>query len=341
MGPAFATLGGAVREQGGENATGNSYCIQKGLARMSTGSGIMLAVGGAALVLGVAYGVNTVSYRDAELEVMAARVAQVEARNDVLEGRASEAGDLAARVAELEAQLTMALAAPEAAEAAPVAEDTAVAASASFGDAQAGVQVFRKCQSCHAVGADAKDRVGPHLNGIFGRRAGLHDGFNYSDDMAMMGADGLTWTLEMLDAYLENPKALVSRTRMNFAGLKDTQDRADVLTFLRQYSDNPANIPEAVPTAMAPEVTLSPEILAIVGDPEYGEYLASECETCHQRSGADDGIPSITQWPEDDFVIAMHAYKQKIRPHPVMQMMAGRLSDEEIAALAAYFGDLD
>ena len=78
-----------------------------------------------------------------------------------------------------------------------------------------------------------------------------------------------------------------------------------------------------------------------MGDPDYGEYLASECKTCHQQSGADDGIPSITHWPEEDFVVAMHAYKQKVRPHPVMQMMAGRLTDEEIAALAAYFKDLE
>ncbi len=157
----------------------------------------------------------------------------------------------------------------------------------------------------------------------------------------MMGADGLTWTLDTLDAYLENPKALVSRTRMNFSGLKKPEDRADVLAFLRQFSDSPQNIPEAEATEIAPEVELSADILAIVGEREYGEYLASECETCHQRSGANDGIPSIIQWPEGDFVIAMHAYKQKIRPHPVMQMMAGRLSDEEIAALAAYFKDVD
>lgn len=128
---------------------------------------------------------------------------------------------------------------------------------------------------------------------------------------------------------------------MNFSGLNDPQDRADLIAYLRVFSDNPANIPEAEPTAIAPEVTLAPEILAIVGDPEYGEYLSSECLTCHQSDGSNQGIPAITGWPTDDFVIAMHAYKVKVRPHPVMQMMAGRLSDEEIAALAAYFKDLE
>ena len=77
------------------------------------------------------------------------------------------------------------------------------------------------------------------------------------------------------------------------------------------------------------------------GDPEYGEYLSSECTTCHQTSGSDDGIPSIVLWPEEDFVTAMHAYKDNVRDNPVMQMIAGRLSNEEIAALAAYFKDLE
>lgn len=207
------------------------------------------------------------------------------------------------------------------------------------GDAEAGEKVFRKCTSCHQVGPDAKNRVGPHLNGVFDRRAGAIDGFRYSKSMIRAGDDGLIWTHETLDAYIENPKALISKTRMNFRGLDDAQDRADLLAFLRRYSDNPANIPEAAPTAQAHD--LAPEILALVGDAEYGEYLAGDCTTCHQRDGADDGIPSIIGWPVEDFVVAMHAYKDKLRPHPVMQMMAGRLANEEIAALAAYFKDLE
>ncbi|WP_319823902.1 c-type cytochrome [Thalassovita sp.] len=210
-----------------------------------------------------------------------------------------------------------------------------------FGDADRGREIFGKCAGCHQIGAGARNRIGPHLNGIFGRKAGsVDDDFAYSKGLQRAGADGLIWTLQKLDAYLENPKALVTGTRMSFRGLADQQDRYDVLAYMRQFSDNPSNIPEAQPTQLPPEVELSAEILAIVGDPEYGEYLASECTTCHQRSGADEGIPSITHWPTEDFVVAMHAYKRKIRPHPVMQMMAGRLTDEEIAALAAYFKDL-
>lgn len=210
-----------------------------------------------------------------------------------------------------------------------------------LGDPEKGERHFAKCRSCHQIGKGAEDRVGPHLNFLFGRRAGAHDGYRYSDDLSRAGANGLEWHAETLDIYIENPKNLVSGTRMNFRGIKDPEQRADLIAYLRRFSDNPANIPEADPTATGTDHDVDPEILAIVGDPEYGEYLSSECTTCHQADGADSGIPSITQWPEEDFVIAMHAYKDKVRNHPVMQMIAGRLSDEEIAALAAYFGSLE
>lgn len=319
----------------------------------------ILALGGVALVLGLAYGWTAREHRSEELVVLKEQVAQADDSRALLEGKVEESralleeksgevADLEARIAELETELKAALEAkPAVAEETPAEEEPAVevasAAAAAggqfFGDADAGEQVFKKCTACHSIGQGAEDRVGPHLNGIFGRRAGAHEGFKYSDDMAMMGSDGLTWTLETLNAYVENPKALVSRTRMNFAGLDDPEERADLMAFLRVYSDDPSNIPEAAPTRSR-EVQLSAEVLAIEGDPAYGEYLSSECTTCHQTDGGDEGIPSITSWPSEDFVIAMHAYKTKLRPHPVMQMMAGRLNDEEIAALAAYFGGL-
>lgn len=210
-----------------------------------------------------------------------------------------------------------------------------------FGDAQRGAGFWNQCKGCHEIGPGAKIRIGPPLTGIFGRRAGAVPGFKYSKSMARMGNDGLTWTWETLEVYVENPKSLVSGTRMTYKGLKDPVDRADLISFLRDFSDRPQDIPEAQPTARRVIPELSPEVLALEGDPAWGEYLSSECQTCHQASGADEGIPSITLWPEEDFVIALHAYKQKLRPHPVMQMMAGRLSDEEIAALAAYFATLE
>lgn len=209
------------------------------------------------------------------------------------------------------------------------------------GDAEAGESLFAQCKGCHEIGKGAKDRIGPHLNGLFGRRAAAHDGFSYSASMQRAGVDRLVWGFDTLDAYIENPRALVSKTRMSYRGMTDPQDRADLMAYLRGFSVSPANIPEAAPTARGMDHSVDPAILSIQGDPEYGEYLASECLSCHQADGTGDGIPSITRWPEDDFVVAMHAYKGQLRPHPVMQMMAGRLSNDEIAALAAYFKDLD
>ena len=213
--------------------------------------------------------------------------------------------------------------------------------AAETGDAAAGEKVFQQCKGCHQVGAGAKHRSGPHLNGLFGRKAAGLDDFRYSKSFQRAGAGGLEWHADTLDVFLENPRAMTSGTRMSFRGVKTARDRANLIAFLRQFSDDPANIPEADPTATGIDHDLDPAILALVGDPEYGEYLSGECTTCHQTAGGDDGIPSITLWPEDQFVVAMHAYKNKQRAHPVMQMIAGRLGDDEIAALAAYFKDLE
>ncbi len=328
-------------------------------------------LGGTALMLGLAYGITARDYRAGEIDVAMTRAAEATEREEgammrlsavqdeisaLQETAAAQTAEIAALKAEIAAQAAAAQQALEqtpeqtAESPEPVAKaegtpetsaDEDVADASLFGDPDRGAQIFRQCTGCHQVGEAAVNRAGPHLNGIFGRRAGALDGFKYSKAMQRAFGDGLVWDVEQLDAYIENPRALISGTRMSFRGLKDAQERHDVVAFLRQYSDNPQDIPESAPTAAAREVDLAPEILAIVGDAEYGEYLSSECLTCHQPDGADAGIPSIVYWPEDDFVVAMHAYKQKLRPHPVMQMMAARLSDEEIAALAAYFASIE
>ena len=209
----------------------------------------------------------------------------------------------------------------------------------NIGDPTKGEPLFKLCKGCHQVGEGAVNRIGPHLNGLFGRKAAAVEGFRYSDGLVRAANGGLEWHAEQLHAYLENPKNLVSGTRMNFSGMEDVEERADLIAYLRTFSDNPRDIPEADATARATDHDLDPAILSIQGDPEYGAYLSSECVTCHQVDGGDAGIPSFTFWPEEDFVLALHAYKNKNRAHPVMQMIAGRLSDEEIAALAAYFKD--
>jgi cytochrome c553 len=76
------------------------------------------------------------------------------------------------------------------------------------------------------------------------------------------------------------------------------------------------------------------------GDRALGQYLSSECVTCHQLSGRFDGIPPIVGWREESFVEIMNEYKTKKRDHAAMQTIASRLSPEEISALAAYFGSV-
>jgi cytochrome c len=80
--------------------------------------------------------------------------------------------------------------------------------------------------------------------------------------------------------------------------------------------------------------------VAAQGDKALGEYLSSECVTCHQITGKYEGIPPIVGWPEGTFIAIMDEYRQKKRPNPIMQTIAGRFSADEIAALAAYFGSL-
>ena len=76
---------------------------------------------------------------------------------------------------------------------------------------------------------------------------------------------------------------------------------------------------------------------AHAADLAFGEYLSGECVTCHRRTGEGGGIPSIVGWPQDAFAAVMDSYRKKERDNLIMQTIAGRLSDDEIAALAAYF----
>lgn len=85
---------------------------------------------------------------------------------------------------------------------------------------------------------------------------------------------------------------------------------------------------------------LASRTAAAAGDRALGEYLSSECVTCHQISGRYQGIPPIVGWPEPSFIEIMNEYRDKRRSNPVMQTIAGKLSTEELAALAAYFGSV-
>ena len=102
------------------------------------------------------------------------------------------------------------------------------------GDAAAGVKLFKRCKACHVVDAE-KHKTGPHLVNIMGRTAGTVEGYKrYSKALK---ASGIVWNEETLDGYLKKPKAYVKGTRMVFAGLRKEADRADVIAYLKSYSN--------------------------------------------------------------------------------------------------------
>ncbi|WP_068415631.1 c-type cytochrome [Labrenzia sp. OB1] len=213
------------------------------------------------------------------------------------------------------------------------------AAASGKGDPARGETLFKACKSCHQVGANARNGVGPHLDGLFGRQAGVLEGFKYSSAMKTLGEEGLLWNAFTLDAYLEKPRAYVPGTRMSYLGMRKIQDRTDVIAYLKALSQEaPASDPQADTQTRA---EIGAAAMGLEGDPEYGEYLSSECVTCHQMSGRADGIPSIVGWPSQAFIRVLFEYKTNIRSHQVMQNMTTNLGNEEIAALAAYFGSLD
>ena len=101
--------------------------------------------------------------------------------------------------------------------------------------AEAGEKVFKKCQACHQVGEGAKNRTGPLLNGVVGREAGAVEKFRYSKAMQKAAAEGLIWTQETLGWYLESPRKYMKGTKMSFKGLRDDDDRASVIEYLKQF----------------------------------------------------------------------------------------------------------
>jgi cytochrome c len=122
-------------------------------------------------------------------------------------------------------------AAPAAAPAAPAAAATVMIAGVAA-DPVNGEKVFRQCMSCHVV-EPGQNRVGPSLHGLIGRTAGTVPGFKYSDANKNSGE---VWTEEELVRYLENPRAVIPGTIMAFAGLRNPQDRADVVAYIKSKS---------------------------------------------------------------------------------------------------------
>ncbi|MEZ5791599.1 MAG: cytochrome c family protein [Nitratireductor sp.] len=102
------------------------------------------------------------------------------------------------------------------------------------GNAEDGAKVFKKCAVCH-IAEEAKNKVGPTLNGVIGRVPGTVADYKYSKAMTEFGS-GKVWDEAQLTTYLADPKGVVKGTKMAFAGLKKEQDVADVIAYLKQFS---------------------------------------------------------------------------------------------------------
>lgn len=173
--------------------------------------------------------------------------------------------------------------------AAPQAEPLPVLlASASVSD---GEGATRACQACHTFDKGGANKVGPNLWNVVGGAVLSHPNFNYSSGMKEWGADK-TWTFEHLDAFLENPRGTVKGTAMSFAGIKNDQQRADVLVYLRSLSDSPVALPEVEKTAAADTGTATdaaPEGAAAPAAPAGDAQKDAAAEGTTQTAAADAG----------------------------------------------------
>jgi cytochrome c len=108
----------------------------------------------------------------------------------------------------------------------------ATTALASAQDLAAGEQSFRKCSPCHAVGEDARNKVGPELNGLDGRKAGTAAEYSYSDANKN---SGITWSAATFKDYIQNPMAKIPGTKMAFAGIKNETEITNLWAYLAQF----------------------------------------------------------------------------------------------------------
>ena len=109
---------------------------------------------------------------------------------------------------------------------------TAMAQSASAQDVAAGEQSFKKCLPCHAIGEGAKNKVGPELNGIDGRKSGTAPDYSYSDANK---DSGITWSAAQFKDYIKDPRAKIPGTKMIFPGIKNEKEAGELWAYLQQF----------------------------------------------------------------------------------------------------------
>ncbi len=109
----------------------------------------------------------------------------------------------------------------------------ATAASGALAqDADAGKSSYNKCRACHDIGEGAKNKVGPVLNGLNGRKSGSVEGYSYSDANKN---SGITWNKEVFLEYIKDPKAKIPGTKMVFAGIKNETEANNLWTYLASF----------------------------------------------------------------------------------------------------------
>jgi cytochrome c len=112
-------------------------------------------------------------------------------------------------------------------------------------DAASGAKIFVQCKACHQIGENAKNAVGPVLNGLFGRKAGTIAGFSYS---AANKNSGIAWDEATFREYIKDPMAKIPGTKMTFPGLKDPKQIDDVVAYLKQFDSTGKKV-EIAPAA--------------------------------------------------------------------------------------------
>jgi cytochrome c len=99
-------------------------------------------------------------------------------------------------------------------------------------DLTAGEQSFRKCLPCHAVGSDARNKVGPLLNGLEGRKSGTIEGYSYSEANKN---SAIIWSADAFKDYIKDPRARMPGTKMVFAGIKNEKEITDLWAYIAQF----------------------------------------------------------------------------------------------------------
>jgi cytochrome c len=121
-----------------------------------------------------------------------------------------------------------------------VIEKINITAVMELGDIASGEKIFKKCAACHSINKGGKNKIGPALYNVVGRAVGGVDDYKYSKTLASYGKE---WTFEELNGFLTKPSSYMKGTKMSYAGLRKEKDRASVIKYLNQNSDNPKLLP--------------------------------------------------------------------------------------------------